>query len=180
MLEKMLARIDPEGEHRFYTDPFKVLENLDKPIEAAFLDVEMPGMNGIELAKKIIERYPLCNIIFLTGYSEYMPSAFEIHASGYVLKPFSQKKIEDALQHRRYRTPNLSDRPVRVQCFGSFEVFVNGEAVKFKHSKSKELLAYLIDRKGALCSMDMLMEISIRSIRRILLKNPKCVSISQM
>ena len=159
MLEKMLAKIDPDGEHRFYTDPFEVIADLDKPVEVAFLDVEMPGMDGIALAQKITSRYPLCNIIFLTGFSEYMPSAFEMHASGYVLKPFSQKKIEEVLQHRRYRFPDLSDRPVRVQCFGSFEVFVNGEAVKFKRSKSKELLAYLIDRKGALCSMDTLIGI---------------------
>lgn len=156
MLEKMLANIDTNGEHRFYTDPFEVIRDLDKPVEVAFLDVEMPGMNGITLASKIKARYPLCNIIFLTGFSEYMPSAFEMHASDYVMKPFSQAKIAEALQHRRYRSPDLSDRPVRVQCFGSFEVFVNGEAVKFKRSKSKELLAYLIDRKGALCTMDML------------------------
>ena len=156
MLEKMLAKIDPDGEHRFYTDPFEVIADLDKPVEVAFLDVEMPGMDGIALAEKIIARYPLCNIIFLTGFSEYMPSAFEMHASGYVLKPFSQKKIEEVLQHRRYRFPDLSDRPVRVQCFGSFEVFVNDEAVRFKRSKSKALLAFLIDRKGALCSMDTL------------------------
>ena len=156
MLEKMLASIDPDGEHRFYTDPFEVIADLDKPVEVAFLDVEMPGMDGIALARKITERYPLCNIIFLTGFSEYMPSAFEMHASGYVLKPFSQKQIEEALYHRRYRSPDLSGRPVQVQCFGSFEVFVKGDAVKFKRSKSKELLAYLIDRRGALCTMDML------------------------
>ncbi len=156
MLEKMLANIDPEGEHRFYTDPFEVIKDLDKPVEVAFLDVEMPGMDGIALAKKIIERYPLCNIIFLTGYSEYMPSAFEMHASGYVLKPFSQKKLEDALLHRRYRVPDVNDRPVTVQCFGSFEVFVNGQSIKFGRQRSKELLAYLIDRKGSMCTMDML------------------------
>lgn len=156
MLEKMLESIDPDGEHRFYTDPLQVVENLDKPIEVAFVDVEMVGMDGIALAKKITERYPLCNIIFLTGYYDYMPSAFEMHASGYVLKPFSQKKIEEVLHRRRYRIPNLNDRPVTVQCFGCFEVFVNGEAVKFGRQKSKALLAYLIDRKGSLCSMDMI------------------------
>lgn len=156
MLEKILDNIDPDGEHRFYTDPLKALEDLDKPVEVAFLDVEMPEMDGIGLAKRIIARYPLCNIIFLTGHSEYMQTAFDIHASGYVLKPFSQKKIEDALNHRRYRTPDISGRPVRVQCFGSFEVFVNGTPVSFKRRKSKETLAYLIDRRGALCNMDML------------------------
>ena len=156
MLKRMLEKIDPAGEHRFYTDPLKVLDELDKPIDVAFLDVEIPGMEGTELAKRIVKRYPLCNIIFLTGFSEYMPDAFDMHASGYILKPFSQKKIEDALSHLRYRHKDTGDKPLRVQCFGSFEVFVNGEPMKFKRQKSKETLAYLIDRRGALCNMDML------------------------
>lgn len=156
MLERILAKLDPGGEHRFYNDPVKALEDLDKPIETAFLDIEMPGLDGIELAKRIIKRYPLCNIIFLTGYSEYMPSAFDLHASGYILKPFSEKKIEDALAHLRYHIPSVDLRPVTIQCFGSFEVFVKGEPVKFKRQKSKEIFAYLIDRRGALCSMDMM------------------------
>lgn len=156
MLEKMLEKIDPDGEHRFYTDPSAAINDLDRPVEVAFLDEEMPGMDGIELAKKIIARYPLCNIIFLTGYPEYAPTAFDIHASGYIVKPFSQKKLEDALAHLRYRTPELPDKPVRVQCFGTFEVFVNGEPVKFARQKSKELFAFLVDRRGAMCDMDML------------------------
>ncbi len=155
-LEKMLENIDPGGDHRFYTNPLQAVGELDKPIDVAFLDVEMPAMNGIELARRITVRYPLCNIIFLTGYSEYMPTAFDIHASGYILKPFSRKKLEDALEHRRYRTPDFMDKPVKVQCFGTFEVFVNGEAVKFSRQKSKELFAYLIDRQGAMCNMDMI------------------------
>lgn len=156
MLEKMLAKIDPDGEHRFYTAPYQALQDLDKPVEVAFLDVEIPLMNGIELAKRITARYPLCNIIFLTGFQEYMPSAFEIHASGYLLKPFSQKKLEDALNHRRYRIPDMGEKPIKAQYFGSFEVFVGGEPVKFCRNKSKILLAYLIDRRGALCTMDMM------------------------
>ncbi len=155
-LEHILEKIDTGGEHRFYTDPLRAVEELDKPIEVAFLDVEMPGMDGIELAKRIVKRYPLCNIIFLTGFSEYMETAFDMHVSGYLLKPFSEKKVRDALQHLRHKPFSISHKPVRVQCFGSFEVFVNEEPVKFKRHKSKDTLAYLIDRKGALCNMDML------------------------
>ena len=156
MLERMLEKIDPGGEHRFYTDPYEVIKELNKPIEVAFLDVEMPGMDGIELAKKIVNRYPFCNIIFLTGYSEYMETAFDMYVSGYLLKPFSEKKVRDALMHLRHKTTDVSGRTVKVQCFGSFEVFVNGQPVKFKRQKSKERFAYLIDRRGALCTMDMM------------------------
>ena len=155
-LEKMLKKIGPDGQHRFYTDPIKAFNDLEKPVEVAFLDIEMPDMDGLELAKRIIDRYPLCNIIFLTGHSEYSIPAFDLNASGYILKPFSQNKLRNALEHRRYRAPELSDKPVKVQCFGTFEVFVNNKQVQFSRSKSKELLAYLIDRGGAMCDMDMI------------------------
>lgn len=147
-LENMLQTLDPGGEHRFYTDPAKVLGELDQPVEVAFIEVELPEISGIELAKRIIKRYPLCNIIFLTARTEYAYAAFDLHASGYILKPFSLQKIEQALSHLRYRTPDIGERPLNVRCFGSFEVFVKGDPVYFKRRKSKELLAYLIDRRG--------------------------------
>ncbi|MBQ8966926.1 response regulator [Ruminococcus sp.] len=156
MLQKILDKLDKSSDHRYYTDPLKVLEELDKPIETAFVDIGLPHMNGLELAERITARYPLCNVIFLTAHSEYALRAFEMHASGYIMKPFDYGKIEDALTHLRFRTPYFGSRPLQVQCFGSFEVFVNGEPVKFGRQKSKELLAYLIDRRGALCSMDMM------------------------
>ena len=83
----------------------------------------MPEMNGVELAKRIIQRYPQCNIIFLTGHTEYMLPAFDIHSSGYLVKPFSLDMVRDALEHRRYRDADPEKKPVKVQCFGSFEVF---------------------------------------------------------
>ena len=151
LLEKMLDNIDHGGEHLFFTDPMQALESLDKPVEIVFSETKLPGLDGIQLAEKILERYPLCNIIFLTDSREYMALAFEIHASGYIMKPFTEKQLMDAILHRRYRLPELNDRPVKVQCFGNFEVFVNGETVRFRRQKSKELFAYLIDRRGALC-----------------------------
>lgn len=60
----------------------------------AFLDIDMRGTNGMELAKRLKENQPKINIIFVTGYSEYMGDAFSIHASGYVLKPPTKEKIE--------------------------------------------------------------------------------------
>ena len=155
-LEKILQELDPDGTHRFYTDPKKAADELDMPVDVAFLDVEMPGMSGVSLAEKLMKRYPKCNIIFLTGYSEYMARAFGMNASGYILKPFSKKKVRDALDHRRYRTSDLEDKPVKIRCFGNFEVFVKENVVPFKRQKSKELFAYLIDRKGAMCDADMI------------------------
>jgi two-component SAPR family response regulator len=85
-----------------------------------------------------------------------METAFDMHVSGYLLKPFSEKKVRDALQHLRHKPFSISHKPVRVQCFGSFEVFQAGKPLRFTRQKCKELFAYLIDRHGAVCSNDMI------------------------
>ena len=155
-LERIIKSIDPNGEYRSYTDVQSLITELSKPAEMAFIDADMKDMDGITLAKKITARYPLCNIVFLADGAEYMQAAFGIHASGYIIKPFTKEKIQDEILHRRYIIPDLSGRPLKVQCFGKFEAFINGKPVELKRQKSKMLLAYLIDSRGALCDIDAL------------------------
>jgi two-component system LytT family response regulator len=63
--------------------------------EVLFMDVEMPGMNGIECARVIQDRDPRAIVVFLTAHEVYMKSAFELYAFDYLVKPF---KTERALQ----------------------------------------------------------------------------------
>ena len=115
---------------------------------------EIFDKNGVELAKLITRHHPHCSIIFLTGHSEYMEPAFGIHASGYLLKPFSLDMLREALDHRRYRNTDPNEKPVKVQCFGSFEVFTKNIPVQFSRKKTKELFAILIDCRGEKCDVD--------------------------
>jgi two-component system LytT family response regulator len=65
-----------------------------------FLDIQMPGMNGFEtLARLEIDRLPV--VIFVTAFDQYALSAFEVHALDYLLKPFSDKRFEEALQQAK-------------------------------------------------------------------------------
>ena len=59
----------------------------ENTIDIAFLDIEMPEINGLELANKIQEIDPYINIIFITAYDQYALDAFKAHAIGYLLKP---------------------------------------------------------------------------------------------
>ena len=117
------------------------------PADIAFLDINMRGMGGLALAEKIMGICPECKIVFCTGYEEYAIPAFKLHAAGYLLKPISAADVQaeinniKGLRHR--------EKPLAVKCFGNFEVYVNGEKLTFKRSKTKELLAYLVDRNGA-------------------------------
>lgn len=70
-----------------------IVENTD--INIALLDIEMPGMNGIELAKLIREKNHDCIIIFITAYDrfEYAIEAMHIKAFDYLLKPWKEEKL---------------------------------------------------------------------------------------
>jgi len=62
-----------------------------------FLDVEMPELNGIECAKKIIDINPKTIIIFATAHNEYMIDAFQLYAFDYLVKPFKMERVYQTL-----------------------------------------------------------------------------------
>ena len=117
-------------------------------IDLAFLDINMRFIDGITMAKKLQELYPECNIIFCTGYTEYALDALEIYCSGYLLKPITRQRVQEILNHLRYPLP-LKKHLVELHCFGNFDVLCDGKPVAFKYKKTRELLAYLTDRRGA-------------------------------
>jgi two-component SAPR family response regulator len=119
----------------------------ENPIDVAFLDINMRGMGGITLAEKIIALRPNSKIVFCTGYEEYAIPAFKLHASGYLMKPISAKDVQSEIDN--IKGVRKKEKLLEVKCFGNFEVYVKGEKLSFKRSKSKELFAFLIDRKGA-------------------------------
>ena len=145
----------PEAQLSGFEYPEDALAFVDEhECNIAFLDVEMTEMSGVELAEQLKLRNPDINIIFATGFEEYRKEAYDLHASGYLTKPITVEKVKKELSDLRRPIPKSAR--LRVQTFGNFEVFVDGVPVAFKYSKTKELLAYLIDRKGALCTLDEL------------------------
>ena len=116
-------------------------------IDVAFLDINMRGMGGLALAEKIVAARPACKIVFCTGYEEYAIPAFKLHASGYLMKPISAEDVQGEIDN--IKGMRAQEKLLTVKCFGDFEVYAKNEKVVFKRLKSKELFAFLIDRKGA-------------------------------
>ncbi len=117
------------------------------PADIAFLDVEMPDISGLELAKKLRTVKQDINIIFTTAYSQYALPAFKLYASAYLLKPVRREEVLEALENLRFPF-GTGKKMLQVQCFGNFEVFYEGKPLMFRRSKTKELLAYLIALNG--------------------------------
>ena len=155
-----LKKADPELEVKGYESGDDALIDIKKDMpDIAFLDIEMRGENGINFAKKLQEYNPKINIIFVTGYSEYMMDAFSLYASGYILKPVTPQKVKDALDHLRYPAKEVRDNRIKIRTFGNFEVFdPEGQPIEFAYSRTKELLAVLIDANGAMRTFDQIME----------------------
>ena len=117
------------------------------PTDIAFLDINMRGMGGLALAENIIAARPNCKIVFCTGYEEYAIPAFKLHASGYLMKPISAKDVQ--LEIDNIKGVRQKEKVLVVNCFGNFEVYAKDEKLMFKRLKTKELFAFLVDRKGA-------------------------------
>ena len=119
----------------------------ENPIDIAFLDINMRGIGGLGLAEKLIELQPRCKIVFCTGYEEYAVSAFQLHVSGYLMKPITAEAVQKEIDH--IKGLKATEKLLTIKCFGNFEVLYNGEALSFRRKKAKELLAALVDRNGA-------------------------------
>ncbi len=132
---------------------------LGNDCDVAFLDIQMQDTIGLELAKRLRKVRKDINIIFVTGYSEYALDAFRLYASDYILKPVTPEAVQKALQNLRTPPSPRRGQTIRFQCFGAFEVFYAGKPLTFQRAKTKELLAYLVDRTGASVTMGELMTV---------------------
>lgn len=140
----------PEAQVYGFYDMSKLMKFMEEnECDVAFLDIEMGAISGIEVAKKLKIMYPKINIIFVTGYNQYMLTAIKMRASGYLLKPATKEDIIIELENLRNPISAEKENILVAKCFGNFDVFVNGKNLNFKRSKTKEMLAYLIDRRGS-------------------------------
>lgn len=121
----------------------------ENSVDAVFLDIDMPGANGLELSGQIINLNENIDVIFVTAFNQYAVEAFELQALDYIMKPLTEERLNKVV-NRLMKTQKAPSKPGKpfIQCFGDFEVFINGEAVAWKNSKAKEILAFLTHKSG--------------------------------
>ena len=154
-LHQSIREACPEAEihdFRFAAEALKTMTDSSLIPDIVFSDIELPGMNGLDLAVRIKQLAPAAKIIFVTGYSQYALEAYRQHINGYVLKPIDAEQIRQELE---YLTESYRQDPgkMQVRCFGYFEVYWQGKPVVFGRKQTKELLAFLIDR-NSICTSE--------------------------
>ena len=97
----------------------------DKAFDLLLLDVEMPGMSGVEMAKALRRENKTVEIVFITGYSDYIAEGYEVAALHYLMKPVDEEKFfqtldraaEKHLQNERTVNLMLSGEMVRLPLY---------------------------------------------------------------
>ena len=115
--------------------------------DVAFLDVELHGVNGTEIARRLREKSPYLPIIFCTGYAEYALDAYRLHADGYLLKPIHAEDVQNELDRLvgKTRTKPL----LYISDNGMTFKDKNGEAFSFRRGRTYDLMRILVEANGA-------------------------------
>jgi two-component system response regulator LytT len=93
--------IDVIGQAGDGVEAFATIKRLQPDV--VFLDVQMPGLTGFEVARRMIDDHLSSHIIFVTAFDQYAIEAFEVNAVDYLLKPVDPNRLEIALQRAQKR-----------------------------------------------------------------------------
>ncbi|MBP0726112.1 response regulator [Bacillus sp. RG28] len=160
MLEILLLDIGIVNIIGKFTNPFHALDEMDRmDVDAVFLDIEMPGMKGLELARKIRELHKDIQIIFTTAHSDHAVEAFDIQSTDYLLKPISRERLKKAVSRLKERPTSKILRYVYGQCLNRFQIHISGDVhkpVQWRTSKEKELCAFFIHHYGKVIDREVI------------------------
>ena len=146
-LRSMLSEISSISTiHSFSSCSVAMQWMQDYTPDLIFMESIVEGCSTISVADSIQKMHPGCKLLFCTAYPYFALDAFQIHAAGYLLKPVTPQALHAEINHLcGCSSPYL----LQAHCFGNFEVIAHNKPLMFKRSKTKELLALLIDRNGA-------------------------------
>jgi len=145
---------------------FEIIASFTSPIEAAkeiaaitcdaiLLDIEMPKMNGLELASNLVAEGIDVPIIFSTAYTKYAVDAFRVQALDYILKPMTPNtvlRLDERLAkyYGRHHQQVLAKLEVRLS--GDVGTRMNEKAIKWRTRVTEELFYYLLINEGKVVS----------------------------
>ena len=149
-LDRTLAALSPQSEiHCFDNSPEALAAARKQTVHAAFLGMNLTEIDGLVLGQYLKDLNPYINLIYLTESRADAFDAMALRASGCVLKPVTDASVGTELEELRYKTEASRNKRVFIQTFGDFEIFADGKPIAFKYSRTKEMMAILVSKRGA-------------------------------
>lgn len=129
-----------------------LFEYPDSPCDLLLLDIEMNGINGMELARKLRSKGDILPIIFITGYSEYMSEGYDVEALHYLLKPVERDKLFAALDRYAARQKH-STQIILNAAEGAFRT--SAESIAFIEAFGRKTAVHMSDKTVLDCNMSI-------------------------
>lgn len=122
----------------------------DLSIDLLFLDIYMPGIDGIKTAQEIRARYKDIKIIFLSSSKDHYPQAYELFAFNYLVKPFNRERLYAVLSRALEELRKESAYKISIQYKGTAHS-VDCRDILYIESRDKLLLFHLADSSALQC-----------------------------
>lgn len=168
-LEKKLTELGTVTVVKAFSNIDAVLTEMKQlDFQVAFLDIEMPGLSGLDIAELIQAWNKEIHIVFVTAYRDYAIQAFELDSIDYLMKPVMTNRLEKTIKRIQEQLnlnankPNIVENAattLKIVCFGEFAVFNNETPVKWKTAKVKELFAIFISHLHTYINRDTLIHL---------------------
>ncbi len=146
----IIEKLFPDASLFSFTSSLSALaEARNREIDCAFLNVNMPELGGLDLGRYLKDLNPFVNLVFMGDHTESSYEALTLHASGFLPDPAGEADIRKEMDDLRYPEEWKKHKRVFAQTFGNFEFFVDGKPVAFKYTRTKEMVAVLVNNRGA-------------------------------
>lgn len=165
-LQLMLEELQTVTVTAAFTDSAEALKaapGLDPDV--IFLDIEMPEMNGMQVAELMQNLCPRASIVFVTAYNSYAVDAFELNALDYVLKPVRSDRLQKTVRRLELAAAQETlDKPtdkLMLRCLQSIRFERGGQplqSIRWRTLKAQELFAFLVHNRNRFISKDYLIE----------------------
>ena len=149
-VREMISALRPEAELRLFDSGLTALADARKQeADIAVIDTELPELGGLDFGQYLQELYPDVNLIYLSSDKAAGYTALRQHASGILSKPVAEPELVRELEDLRHPSVMKNHKRLFAQTFGNFDLFVDGKPIAFKYNRTKELVAVLINNRGA-------------------------------
>ncbi|MFD0589386.1 response regulator [Paenibacillus sp. GCM10027627] len=157
-LKNKLEKIADVEVVAMYEDPATALEEINSiQPDLAFLDIEMPEIDGINLLGMMFKKRPEMDFVFTSAHHAYVSETLETKALDFLVKPVKYEQLYVTLEKiKKIRGKTGTGHNMEVRCFGDFAVFIDGKLidVNWRTKKTEELLAYLLGMNGKYVSRE--------------------------